>query len=448
MPLPDPMRMASPRTPTNPPNLANRKGSTISTPNPIHMPPDLRSLSLALIVATTLIPASAEEAGGCSWPAKFEADSTNIAFPDDNANYWIARFVVSPGSELQITGTYPHARYFSFHVYDPSQAPVDGLADRDLDPDAAGENPFREDGAPHGTFSARVVWGDPPAVRAPNTIYAGRGDGSVNATETMLYRVYVGDDPASIEGSVPLPRLTLRTNDGSVEVPLGACEPLPPSTQDAVSDTIARANMPNEVPRGLPYPPEQSPPRFVKFWGTAHEFARRSPQGAQYAPKNGGFLSNLHINYLYALFSRKEGDMFVMRAKAPTAPDTRAGVPVSAERDLRYFSICQNELATQRFVGCLYDAEVVVDPDGYFTVVVSDPEDRPSNASNWLPWGGAYYDGNIIYRHMLPAAGFEYAIQRVPYGVDEATVMGEYFPRLKPCSKAAFESAGYQACGL
>ncbi|MFP5224933.1 MAG: hypothetical protein ACLGH3_05175 [Actinomycetota bacterium] len=258
----------------------------------------------------------------------------------------------------------------------------------------------------------------------------------------------MGDDPSSIEGSVPLPRLTLRTRDGSFALPLSACEPLPPSTQDVVSEAIRDANMPDEVPRGLPYPPEQSPPRFVKFWGTVHEFARRFPQGAQYAPKNGGFLSNLHINYLYSLFSRKDGDMFVIRAKAPTAPDTRSGQEVTGGFEMRYFSICQNELATQRFVGCLYDAEVALDEDGYLTIVVSDPADRPDNAANWLPWGGAYYDGNIIYRHMLPAADFDHSIQRVPYGVDEAAVMGEYFPRIKACSRQLFEAGGYSACGL
>lgn len=406
-----------------------------------------RTLILSVLVAlVSPVAAGATPEAGCSWPAKFEADSTNIAFPDENANYWITRFAVTPGSEVLLSGMYPHARYFSFHVYDATQAPVDGLADYEIHPDASGENPFRTSGARHGSYTARIVWGDKPAVRAPNTIYVGRGDGSPNPSETLIYRVYVGDDIGSKEGSVPLPRVTLRSSDGAVEVPFEQCEPLPPSTQDVVSDAIAQSNMPNAVPRGLPYPAGQTPPRFVKFWGTAHEFARRSPQGAQYAPKNGGFLSNLHINYLYALFSRQEGDLFVMRAKAPTAPDTRAGAKVTDANQLRYFSICQNELATQRYVRCLFDAEITLDDEGYFTIVVSDPEDRPANAVNWLPWGGAYYDGNIIYRHMLPNADFTQAIQRVPYGVEEATVMGAYFPQLKACSKVRFEAGGFDAC--
>lgn len=399
-----------------------------------------------LVVALAAPFGTVTHAQACAWPAKFDADTTNAAFPDDNANYWLARFTVAPLTRLKIEGIYPDVRYFSFHVYDPTQAPVNSLADVQIDPDQAGANPFRAAGAARGTYRAYVEFGDPPAVPAANTIYTGRGDGVPNATETLIYRTYVPDDARDPLGGQPLPRLTLQTAFGLVGVPFQACEPLPPSANDVVSDTIASANMPNEIPRGLPYPPGQDPPRFIKFWGTVHEFARRVPGATAYAPKNGGFLSNQHINYLYALFSRHEGDLVVLHGKAPTAPDTRHGEDVTTPRDLRYFSICQNELATQRFVECLRDDEISLDDEGFFTIVVSDPEDRPSNAANWIPWGGAYYDGNLIYRHMLPSPSFEHAIQRVAYGLDEQTVMGDYFPLIRYCSKARFESGAWSAC--
>lgn len=388
-------------------------------------------LALALL-ATGLVPASSAQA--CSWPIKFEADTTNVAFPDDNANYWIARFAVSEETSLRITGIFPKARYFSFHVYDPSQAPIDGIADLEIDPDQPGTNRFRG-GDEGGTYSVRVVAGDRPEAPAPNTIYAGER----NRTETLIYRVYVSDDQDSIQGDVPLPDLHIETPAGDASLP--ACEPLPPSTGGTVTEAVADSSMPGFVPRGLPYPAGQNPPRFVKFWGTAHEFARRFGNAADYTPKNGGFLSNRHIAYLYALFSRQEGDLVVVRGKAPTAPDTRGGVPVTAERDVRYFSICMNELATQRYVACLRDDEISVDEDGYFTIVVSDPEARPSNAQNWIPWGGIYYDGNIIYRHMLPSGDFAGAIQNVPYGVPEASTMGDYYPSIAYCTKARFEAS-------
>jgi hypothetical protein len=103
-------------------------------------------------------------------------------------------------------------------------------------------------------------------------------------------------------------------------------------------------------------------------------------------------------------------------------------------------------LPTQRFVECVADYEAVVDEEGFVTVVVSDPEDRPANAANWLPWGGPYYDGLLIYRHMLPAPDFAEAIQNVPEGAPAASVMGDYFPQVRYCSKETFEAGGASAC--
>jgi hypothetical protein len=86
------------------------------------------------------------------------------------------------------------------------------------------------------------------------------------------------------------------------------------------------------------------------------------------------------------------------------------------------------------------------------TFVISDPADKPSDAAlashqaNWIPWGGIFYDGVVIYRHMLPASSFAEAIQNVPEGADAAAIMGDYFPRSGYCSTAGFESGGAAAC--
>ncbi|HEX2239644.1 MAG TPA: hypothetical protein VHJ82_00660 [Actinomycetota bacterium] len=67
---------------------------------------------------------------------------------------------------------------------------------------------------------------------------------------------------------------------------------------------------------------------------------------------------------------------------------------------------------------------------------------------NWLPWGGAYYDGVVIYRHMLPAPRFRQAIQNVPEGTPPEKVLGDYFPRAAYCDAATFEQGGAAACDL
>ena len=50
-------------------------------------------------------------------------------------------------------------------------------------------------------------------------------------------------------------------------------------------------------------------------------------------------------------------------------------------------------------------------PDGHVRFVMSTPADRPANARaecgyTWMPWGPDA-EGVLIYRHMLPAGGFE-----------------------------------------
>ncbi len=93
---------------------------------------------------------------------------------------------------------------------------------------------------------------------------------------------------------------------------------------------------------------------------------------------------------------------------------------------LRYWSFCQNDPFTQRYIACLRDDQVKLDKDGFFTIVISRPADRPICAKNWIPWG-PQPEGVLIYRHMLPDPAFRGAIQKASYGSEQKT-MGDYFP--------------------
>lgn len=219
-----------------------------------------------------------------------------------------------------------------------------------------------------------------------------------------------------------------------------------------MTQLIAESSFPDEVPRALPYPPAEDPPVFRRFYCTECSVLERFPSNAvtDAIPRSkGGFLSNQHIAYLFSLVGRNHGDLFVFRMTMPTFPDTRAGEEPTVSRDVRYWSICQNEFATQRFVACIADYQAAIGPDGVATFVVSDPLDRPTanmDGVNWLPWGGPNYDGNIIYRHMLPAPSFAQAIQNVPVGTRPADVMGAYVPQAAYCDQATFNAGGADAC--
>ncbi len=422
------------------------------------MPLVRTALTLALLLAAMPLGARSVETPpvGCSWPAKIDADTLNFAYPDESATYWVTRFVAIPGAHLEIRGTYPNARYFSYHAYDELQRPVGSLADLEIAPDPGSSNPFVTPGtSPGGAFTAHVAFTAKPETPAPNTLYAGAtADGLPNPAGFILMRVYTPDDASDPAGGQPLPLITL-VLPGDVRIPFAACDPLPPATGGTVTDAIREDSFPDAMPRVFPFVPTEQTPEFRRFYGLDRVLWDRVPPNpvTDAVPRfQGGFLSNQHIAYLYRILSREFGDVFVLRAKAPTFPDTRAGDDPTEPAQVRYWSICQNELATQRYIACLADHQSVIGGDGFMTFVISDPADKPSDsalaahAANWIPWGGVFYDGLVIYRHMLPAASFAEAIQNVPEGADAATIMGDYFPRSGYCTTAAFEESGAAAC--
>jgi hypothetical protein len=83
-------------------------------------------------------------------------------------------------------------------------------------------------------------------------------------------------------------------------------------------------------------------------------------------------------------------NVLVLHAKLPTHPSTfaRDRVNDSGGKQVRYWSLCNYgalvvEIGTGPVLmdGCLFDEQVPTDADGFYTVVVSLPEDRPANAT-------------------------------------------------------------------
>ncbi|MDX1497633.1 MAG: hypothetical protein R3352_08770, partial [Salinisphaeraceae bacterium] len=283
----------------------------------------------------------------------------------------------------------------------------------------------------------------------------------------IIYRVYVPDEGLGFEGGVELPVLTLVGPDGETELaPFAQCdEPLLPNLggnlpDPGINDLLLTIDFPEEL-GVIRFPTAAYPPTTRVFYGlgpTAVAILNNSlpmplpPEVEQNVPlgDGGGFLSNIHNAYTSTTFSRNDGNIFVLRGRAPTHkddPQLNGGV-----EDLRFWSICQNEFVTQRYVGCVADHQALLDDDGFFTVVVSDEADRPTNANeanaiNWLPWG-PFPDGLLIYRHMLPSAHFAQAIQNVPKGTAPVDVMGDYLAVGAYCQRDTFESAGNSAADV
>jgi hypothetical protein len=418
----------------------------------------------ALAAVATSLPASADAqadppTGVCGWPIRDRADLVNVAFPDESAHYWGTLASGIPQTGIVIRGRYPKARYFSLHTYNMTLGAFDGLADHRIEP-RSGRNPFvrpprgadtRRRG---GAWEVRIVPGEPPPNPPANTMYTGSSKGVPSLGSIVLYRVYVADDPADPEGSVGLPTVELELGGGELSVRFAGCSLTTLLPETEINELIQQLNWPDGL--AIPSPSATDPPEWDKFFGFGGVIANQlgveelEPMLSAALPA-GGFLNNLDNDYMSAPLGREFGEVVVMRAKMPSFPDTRAGRPAWRRSQLRYWSICQNHGLSQRYVDCIADHEAVLGKRRRGTFVISDPENRPRNATreqrvNWLPYGGIYPSGHLIYRQMLASRRFDRALALVQPGEPLEPALGPYLPRLGYCSTERFEQAGARGC--
>jgi hypothetical protein len=374
---------------------------------------------------------------------RFDADTVNVLFPDSSAQYWSAGYQAVPGTRIRIDGVFPYARYTSWNVYDPVLRPFAKKSDVELVPDLGSANPFLP-GADRTTpvdqrrYTLFITF-DPSDRPGPNTIYV---DPAQNPTGVFTLRVYVPDQGRDATGGVGLPQVTWEPTASTGEPPTGSpCTDIEKPTSTTLTEAYAEV----AGPAGGPPFPGRNPPVWHKFVNLCYSgddllfdngIGDQVPDDGQDSCTrfgSGGFLSNLDNAYVYALISRGFGPIAVFRGRAPTFAATFPSAPVMPGGDqLRYWSFCQNEPATQRYIGCRRDDQVRVDGDGNYTIVVSQPGDWPKaaqqrcRAASWIPWG-PQPDGVMIYRHMLPDPSFAEAIQNISRG-QEAAQMGAYYP--------------------
>ena len=377
---------------------------------------------------------SASAPSDCSWGARSGADTVNVADPDTSANYWSYSYTATPDTELIIKGEYPHARYFSFIVYQEDTAPITSIYDAQIQPDPGSGNPFVGPVAKHTpeNYTITVLFTAPPAQPAPNTLYAGEttvdGTTTTNVGGSILLRTYVPQNEAtSPQGSVPFPTVTWETTSGTVLSAGAACARTAVDTGPIAQELNSQS-----------FPIEETGSGTSVTWGRTASTGVGFPN-----PQNA---------YLTATISREDGDLVVVHGQAPTFPNTSKGVPAYTPSQLRYWSLCVNNETTQ-VISCTPDYQTPL-VDGYYTYVISDPSVRPKNTTTkdavaWLPWGSTDPESVIFLRNMLPAPTFTQAAQNVSSASGSPSpqqVMGPYYPDAVYCAPATFEAGGWQAC--
>jgi hypothetical protein len=399
----------------------------------------MRRFVLAAIFAALLAP-NAHAAGldqTCELTAtRFDADTVNVLFPDSSAQYWTASYRAVPGTHIRIDGIYPYARYTSWNVYDPLLRPFTHKADIDIAPDPGSSNPFLPGAARKTPIEQRhytlYITFDADFKPGPNVIYV---DPSKNPAGVFTLRVYVPNKGRDVTGGVGLPQVTWQPNSEGAPAFVSPCRDLEKPSISTITPLYAEQDGPET---GAPMPGRPMPVwhKFTNLCQAGADLFFDNPFGDNLPDSgsnpcenfgSGGFLSNMDNAYVYTGISRGYGRVLVIHGKAPTF-----GLD---GQQLRYWSFCQNDPYTQRYIACLRDDQVKLDNEGFYTIVVSRPSDRPKCAKNWLPWGPQPH-GTLIYRHMLPDPAFSGAIQKSSYGTEKQT-MGDYYPAARYATPAA-----------
>ncbi len=405
--------------------------------------------------------------------------SINIALADTNANYWAAVYTEPAGATLQLKGAYPYARYMALQSYNALSAPVDAVADYQINPDPGSSNPFRAGvrrSMQRRSFTVTLRNASPSAPLNPDQ----RSDeparnylntkpvGDTSGLHAVMYRVFVPDKGTGLRGSVPLPKPVLKLANGTVQTGQALCNTVTSQVKRLPSPTAllipqSQYDKMRYQPGVPPWFPAKNPPVWRVQYNRAYLLALydgptfQSPYALPLTKAGqSSFFPNLDVQYMRAALSRKLGTVVAYRGTMPTTPKTYArGTYMQQNTQLRYFSFCMNQsVLTTRSMDCLYDEQIPLSARRRYIVVTSRAADRPSNATAkcgvaWLAWspagdGGKDHDfGWMQLRNMLPSPSFHHAIQDTTTPGDERRVLGNYFPvGTYYKNKQAFEKLG------
>lgn len=371
------------------------------------------------------------------WPNQTNAVFNN-RFPYtidvSGANYWGFRYEVVPGGWIEIKGQYPAARYYSILPNDQDTNNLRQQTDVHIEPDAGSTNPWRTAEPVDGDrrFTLTFSFDTPPGGEPePNTSYLGaKKDGvTPNAGGTIVLRIYGSDEGnAPNSGGVPLPAITTFAPDGSVVSHFDECDPFPSGPPE-----VDPADVPAFPP--LPFPAQYTTPEPTPLLSSTYG-----------VPVD--LLANPDVQYVNLRMSRRYGDVFVVRAKAFTTPDTRAGQSPDYDGfDVQGWTVCNYNLAAGIALTCLLDHDIPVDDDGYYTLVVSTVDDRPANATTdeavaWFDWG-PYLDNHITWRFFPRSNPLVVAVNT---DVTSGAPSDPHTPTAVYCDRPTFERGGWQAC--
>lgn len=396
-----------------------------------------------------------------TWQQPFiGSDPTLLYLPDAYAVYWRYGWNRTPGdmNGIVISGTMPDVRYFSYNVYnDNTKDSIGSITDFELIPDEGGENPFSTGQAVAGETYTVHVLPEGSAVAAKNILYF--SDSITNVS--IALRHYLPKEGNL--GGVAIPQIT---------------------TYDASTKQTVVAQPSNDIPR---LSKQEFEKYLVPLFGKLTKEFKADPEAMiekihtekgddkidvkkviatqvvsktfsyfvpgdvaqSYNFQASGTYPNKDNHYLTMPLVRSADQALLLKFTPPPLVEKPADYPVSP---VRYYSMSQGDEATFTH-GTIIDADMKVHADGNVYILVADDEAMLRTKAdafdlNFMPWE-ATDKMLMVYRHMLPTAGFKNGVDKVPvFDLDKPAVeqaaslfIGDYAPRGILINKADVLSA-------
>lgn len=358
-------------------------------------------ISSILVTFVLTTPAHAEEctaawqhdlSTGAVGPKAFNGDTyaayAAFAYQNDNR------------TGFRLKGKFPNVRFFSVESYrSKKNSDYDATMDRDLIADQGSVNPFVTEGAwgfMDQSFTLEIVPKEAPRAHV-NTL-----------------RI----DPSSKQGSIWLRYYAPNSGVRIAVEDLPSIEAFDPFT-----------GLPKDCPAGFDIP---------YFTAYPQALTRIVPRKTafDFDVKDIGLAGNNAVpGYSYGVTKMSKGDVMVVRMKPPTFSSTfslHEGETLPTA-DVRYWSLCSQDVAGNVGLGCLADYRSVMDANGYVTTVISQSTRAKARALalglNYIPDLRREKQSILLmtYRNILPTPAFRETVYR-----------GIYTPQAKVCSEAEY----------
>jgi hypothetical protein len=403
---------------------------------------------------------------------------------DSNATYDSIYYVVKPGYEIVLLGTYPNGRFMSVTIYDEHLAITSSVIDQNIPPlNSTMMNPYLVGAVfqPNQQYGLTINLGTPlTATPSPG---CSASDTTIDQTVLSASQIHSGLTWANYTGTLPVGfpshqtganssglitvRKYLAISNNTPETVIvrntstGCAIPASQALALGILNTTTGLSSPtllnqnqiaahqefsNEIEPLLCYNPD---PNNAKQWFRSVDYIPLANLGA-----------SLDVNLTSAnMQPLLSGQQFIrMRFPAPTTPNipcASGGCALTGLEDLRYFSISflgPNTPDGKTTLTSISDTALTHDPNGNVTLLIGLGAQPPSfvTAANYY----TYFDltqvrnystlTRIEIRHLLPNANFSCSNANVPLFTMEYNnvggFMGQYVPTFDFPTPAALAS--------